>query len=71
MKITLNTMRLAAVLTLTYRALFATIIFLAAKESDTPTLKWTLLAIMSILFTYGIYRFIKMLAYVKHLADSN
>lgn len=71
MKLTYNTMRLASVLTLTYRAIFATIIFLAAKESDTPFLRWTLLAIMAIMFTYGIHRFIKMMGYINNLVKLN
>ena len=70
-KLSYSTMRLAAVFTLTYRALFATIMFLAAKESDTPALKWILLINMSIMFTYGVYRFIKMLTYVNYLAKTN
>lgn len=70
-KLTYNTMRLAAVFTLTYRVIFGTIIFLAAKESDTPFLQWTLLTIMSIMFTHGIFRFVKMMAYVQNLVKMN
>lgn len=70
-KLSYNTMRLAAVFTLTYRVIFGTIIFLAAKESDTPLLQWTLLTIMSILYTYGVYRFVKMMSYVQNLVKLN
>lgn len=71
MPLSYNTMRLAAVFTLVYRVSFGTIIFLAAKESDTPFLQWTLLTIMSILFTYGFYRFVKMMGYIRNLVKMN
>lgn len=56
-----KTVRIAASITLTYRLVFATIIFYAAKESDTAFLQGILLAIMSIMVTVGSYRFVKLM----------
>lgn len=62
-----KTVRLAAVMTLCYRLIFATILFYSAKESDTPFLTWILLGMMSIVVTHGLYRFIKMLGFANNM----
>lgn len=60
-------LRIAGVLTLLFRLGFATILFYAAKESDTEFLKWTLLVIMSAMSVYALYRTVKIFGHARRV----
>lgn len=61
----------SAVFTLIFRLIFASILMLAAIEGDTQFLKGLLVVIVSIMVTYGLYRFVKMIGFANRLEKMN
>jgi Pyruvate/2-oxoacid:ferredoxin oxidoreductase gamma subunit len=62
-----TTVRLASSMALIYRICFSVILLWGAKESDSEALKWIMLSIVSIMITFGLYRFVKMMAFANNL----
>lgn len=60
-------MIVTAVITLTFRLIFATILLLAAREGDTAFLKGVLLVIITAMVTFGLYRFVKMVTFANRI----
>jgi hypothetical protein len=62
-----TTIMIASTLALIYRTCFSAILIWAARESDSEVLKWTLLSIVSIMVTFGLFRFVKMTVFANNL----
>jgi hypothetical protein len=62
-----TTVLLAASMAFVYRIGFSAILFWGAKESQSESLRWILLAIASIMITNGLFRFVKMLGFANNL----
>lgn len=60
-------MKTAAVLALIYRIAISGLFLLVTSDLSNPALKWTMLAITSIIFTFGLYRFVRMMSFANKL----